>query len=77
MAPEQEVERDRKDQARLVGFVIVLAILVGLGIDNRHEVDIGYIVGDARVRLVYLLLVTAVLGAVADRLLRWRRKHER
>jgi hypothetical protein len=65
---------DRKDRARLVGAVVVVAIIGALALDNRHEVPIGYVVGDADVRMIWLLLVTAILGAVAARLVRWRRK---
>ena len=71
---ESPLPRDRKEQARLVGAVIVVALLIGLGVDNRREVPIGYIIGDAHVRLVWLLLITAILGAIAGRLVAWRRK---
>ena len=78
MADEQQGSprqgADRKEQARLVGAVIVVALIIGLAVDNRHEVKIGYIIGDANVRLIWLLLITAILGAVAARLVAWRRK---
>jgi uncharacterized integral membrane protein len=77
MADEQQgspLPRDRKEQARLIGAVIVVALIVALGIDNREEVKIGYLIGDAEVRLIWLLLITAILGAVASRLVAWRRK---
>ena len=77
MADEQQgspVPSDRKEQARLVGAVIVVALIIGLAVDNRHEVKIGYIIGDADVRLIWLLLITAILGAIAARLVAWRRK---
>ena len=75
MEPEQQGPApDRKDRARLVGAVVVVALIVGLVLDNRHEVPIGYIVGEAEVRLIWLLLVTAILGAVAALLFRRRRR---
>jgi uncharacterized integral membrane protein len=65
---------ERKEQARLVGAVILVAVIAALAFDNRKDVRIGYVIGDAHVRLVYLLLVTAILGAVAGRLARRRNR---
>ena len=64
----------RKEQARLIGAVVVVAVIAALAFDNRNTVRIGYVVGDAHVRLVYLLIVTAILGAVAGRLARRRNR---
>jgi uncharacterized integral membrane protein len=66
---------DRKEQARLVGAVLLVIVIAALAFDNRRDVRIGYVIGDAQVRLVYLLLITAALGAVAARLA--RRRHKR
>ncbi|MBA3653610.1 MAG: hypothetical protein H0W70_05385 [Actinobacteria bacterium] len=76
MADNDEVAASpaRKDRARLAGAVVAVAVIVALAFDNRQDVRIGYVLGDAHVRLVYLLLVTAILGAVAGRLARRRRR---
>ena len=75
MEPDQQGPApDRKDRARLIGAVVVVGIIAALAIDNRHEVRIGYVIGDADVRLIWLLLVTAILGAVAASLVRRRRR---
>ncbi|HZN15492.1 MAG TPA: hypothetical protein VFB78_14565 [Acidimicrobiales bacterium] len=75
MADEQPTPKpERKEQARLAGAVILVVVIAALAFDNRQDVRIGYVIGDAHVRLVYLLLVTAALGAVAGRLARRRRK---
>ena len=77
MADEEQgsaLPRNRNEQARLIGAVIVVALIIGLAVDNRHEVKIGYIIGDADVRLIWLLLITAILGAIAARLVAWRHK---
>jgi uncharacterized integral membrane protein len=65
---------ERKEQARLIGAVILVLVIGALAFDNRKDVRIGYVIGDAHVRLVYLLLVTALLGAVAGRLARRRNR---
>jgi uncharacterized integral membrane protein len=64
---------ERREQARLVGAIILVVVIAALAFDNRHEVKIGYVIGDAHVRLIWLLLITAALGAAAGRLFRWRR----
>jgi uncharacterized integral membrane protein len=74
MADDESPKPERREQARLIGAIAVVVVIAALAFDNRHEVRIGYIVGDADVRLIWLLLVTAILGAVAGRLFRWRRR---
>jgi hypothetical protein len=64
----------RREQARLVGALVLVAVIAGLAIDNYREVRIGYVLGDAKVHLIYLLLVTAALGAGVGYLARSRRK---
>jgi uncharacterized integral membrane protein len=64
---------ERKERARLIGALLLVVIIAALAFDNRQKVRIGYVIGDSEVRLVYLLLVTAALGAGAGRLARWRR----
>ena len=48
----------------MVGAIVLVGVIVALAFDNRQKVRIGYVVGDAHFRLVYMLLVTAALGAI-------------
>lgn len=66
--------RDQREIARLVALVLTLVVLLALLLDNRHEVRIGYVVGEADAPLLVVLLVAAALGALADRLFLWRRR---
>ena len=51
----------------------VLAILFGVFIaQNAREVKIDFVFFSANVRLIWLFLICAVLGAVIDRLLQRR-----
>jgi uncharacterized integral membrane protein len=79
MEPRDESERPQFESRRLtageVRWIIggVLAILFGVFIaQNADEVKIDFIFFSARVRLIWLFLICAVLGAVIDRLLQRR-----
>ena len=54
--------------ARLIGFVVILAVLVWFAVGNRDEVRVSFLVVHSTVRLIYALIVAALLGALADRL---------
>ena len=74
MADDDNAKPERSERGRLIAAVILVGVIAALAIDNYREVKIGYVLGDARVHLVYLLLVTALLGAAAGYLARSRRK---
>ena len=65
---------ERRDQARLIGAVVLVGLVVALALDNSRKVPIGYVIGDAHFRMVYLLLVTAALGFAAGFLAARRRR---
>jgi uncharacterized integral membrane protein len=76
--PEDEADREhlrrlqRERQRRLVKAVVVLVILVLLVvfvIQNSDRVPIDFIFVTRRSRLIYVLIVTALLGGVAGYLL--------
>ncbi len=69
---EGEKPRDRRETARIVGLVLAVVVLLALLVDNGQSVRIGYVFGDVRAPLIAVLAITAVLGAVVDRLLLWR-----
>jgi uncharacterized membrane protein YciS (DUF1049 family) len=75
VADESETPKpERRDQARLIGVVVLVGVIAALAFDNRRTVRIGYVIGDAHVRLIYLLLITAALGAAVGWLARSRRR---
>jgi uncharacterized integral membrane protein len=69
-------DQQRRELGRLIGAVILVAVLVAFVIDNSRSVKVSFIVTDRRVPLIWVLVVTALLGAIADRILRalWRRR---
>jgi len=72
----QRDEHRRRELVRLVSAVALVLVMVAFVVDNRRSVRVGFIVTDRRVPLIFVLLVTAVLGAVIDRLMRWRRRRK-
>jgi uncharacterized integral membrane protein len=53
---------------RLGAAVIILVVLVAFILDNSGHVRVGYVFGHANPRLIWVLLITAALGALASRL---------
>ena len=64
--------RDNRETVRIVGLALTVIVLLALLLDNGQSVRIGYVVGDVKAPLIAVLAITAVLGAVLDRLLLWR-----
>ncbi len=76
--PTSEAQkRQRKDIARVVAALIIVAVLVAFVVKNSETVNVSFVFFSASVRLIWVLLVTALLGALADRLLQWRRRRTR
>jgi uncharacterized integral membrane protein len=67
--------RDRRETARVVAALILVALLVAFVIDNTREIKVGFVVGDHRTRLIYVLVVTFLVGVIVDRL--WQRARRR
>ncbi len=57
----------RHDLARLVRFVLAVAlvvVLVLIGLDNRDKVRIGYVIGDAQAPVWVVVVGAALAGMV-------------
>ncbi len=66
---------DTRDVVRIGAAVVLVIVLLALIIDNTRKVKIGYVVGDARMPLVVLVLLSAALGALVSWLLSRRHSH--
>jgi uncharacterized integral membrane protein len=83
VAPDEaEVERppgERGVLARLVILLAVIAYAVAFVLENRKDVRVHFVFIKTTVSLIWLILLSLVLGAVAARLLplygRRRRRH--
>jgi uncharacterized integral membrane protein len=67
--PVPREKRDARETARLVGFAIVAALLIAFIVENSNSVTIHFVFFSSRVSLIWALILAAVLGALADRLM--------
>ena len=70
-------KRQNREIVRIVVAVIGLVLLIAFVLDNSKTVRVGFVVFNANVSLIWVLLIAAFLGALVDRLviiLRQRRK---
>ena len=49
-------------------LLVLVLLLALLGVDNSHDVPLEYLVGEAQVRLVWVILVAFATGAIAERM---------
>jgi uncharacterized integral membrane protein len=62
-------KRETRDNVRIVAAVVIVAILIAFVIANSGRVPVHFVFFVSSVRLIWVLVVTALLGGVADRLL--------
>lgn len=80
MDDQAEVDRHaaavhRRDMARVIGLLIIGAIVVALvvvAMDNREDVRIGYAIGDTEAPVWIVLVVASACGVLIGWLLRHR-----
>lgn len=63
-------ERTWRDKARIAGLAVVVVVLVAFVLDNRRSVRVGFVVTDRDAPLIWVLILTALLGAALGALLR-------
>jgi uncharacterized integral membrane protein len=80
--PSGEVRRSRaatspapRELVRALLLVVVVGLLVAFVVDNSQSVRVGFVFTHANPSLIWVLIVTALLGAAADRL--WLRRRSR
>jgi uncharacterized integral membrane protein len=65
---------ETRNRTRLVAGIILLALLLAFVIDNTRRITVGFVFFDHQIRLIYVLIVTVLIGVVLDRLWQhWRR----
>jgi uncharacterized integral membrane protein len=67
--------RSKREAARIILGVVLAALLIAFVVDNTGRVKVGFVFADRSTRLIYVLVVTAAIGVILDRLwMRARRK---
>jgi uncharacterized integral membrane protein len=70
----EDTHHPRGDTGRTVRLVIaalIVVALVAVALDNREEVEVGYVVGDASAPLWVVLVAAGVAGVIIG----WLVKH--
>ncbi|HEX6312209.1 MAG TPA: lipopolysaccharide assembly protein LapA domain-containing protein [Acidimicrobiia bacterium] len=76
MSDERRPQRQTRQlpPARIIVAAIIGVLLLWFAIINRQRVEIDFIVFERDARLIYIIIGSAVLGAIAGALLRRRRE---
>jgi uncharacterized integral membrane protein len=61
-------KRDTRDIVRLVVFGLGLILLIAFIIGNSASVKVNFVFFDNRASLIWVILVSAMLGVLVDRL---------
>jgi uncharacterized integral membrane protein len=67
----------RHDAAAIIRLIVVAAFIVALvlvGLDNRDDVRIGYVIGDAQAPVWIVVVSSAVAGVIIGWLVRQHRR---
>ena len=66
--------RGGRETARLVIVIVLVVLLIAFVLDNTNEVNVGFVFTDFTLPLIFVLVATAIVGALIDRLLQARRR---
>jgi uncharacterized integral membrane protein len=75
MADQPAADHGNRDRARLVAALVLFVLLVAFVLKNTDEVRVSFVFFDHKTRMIYVLIVTAFVGIVLDRLWQRRRHH--
>jgi uncharacterized integral membrane protein len=57
-------------------FGLLAVLVIAFVLDNTRKVKVGFVVGDHETRLIYVLIITVIIGVLLDRLWIWIRHHK-
>lgn len=76
MSSEPNPPSRSTDSSRIVIAALAVLAVVWFAFANRQRVSISWWFFDRQSRLIYVIVVSAVLGAIADRFVLSRRKKD-
>ena len=62
-------KREARDIIRLVAFGVALVLLIAFIIGNSATVKVHFVFFETRASLIWVILISAVLGLLVDRLI--------
>ena len=81
MADEQQRPQrrppTRENQMRLIGALVIAAVLIIFAVQNRNDVRVSFLFFHRDARVIYLIIVSALLGMLLAYLLGRRRRRAR
>ncbi len=69
--------RDTKERVRLVAAGIGLVLLIAFAVANSTSTQVSFLVTSAHISVIWVILISAVLGVVVDRLVIMVRRRRR
>ena len=67
----------RENQMRLIGELVIAAVLIIFAVQNRNDVRVSFLFFHWDARVIYLIIVSALLGMLLAYLLGRRRRRVR
>jgi uncharacterized integral membrane protein len=61
--------RDNREIIRLVVFGLAFVLLIAFVVANSKEVDVHFVFFHSKISLIWVILVSALLGLLVDRLI--------
>jgi len=81
MADEQQRPQrrppTRENQMRLIGALVIAAVLIVFAVQNRNDVRVSFLFFHWDARVIYVIIVSALLGMLVAYLLGRRRRRVR
>jgi uncharacterized integral membrane protein len=81
MADEQQRPQrrppTRESQMRLIGALVIAAVLIVFAVQNRNDVRVSFLFFHWDARVIYVIIVSALLGMLVAYLLGRRRRRVR
>lgn len=74
MSNETPDERDRERLIRIAVAAVIVLLVVLFALFNRERVTVDWVFFERSSRLIYVIIGSALLGALADRLVQRRHR---
>jgi uncharacterized integral membrane protein len=75
MAEQPHPEPRNRERLRIGVAIVLFVLLVAFVVKNTREVKVSFVFFDHETRMIYVLIVTAVVGVLIDRLWQRHRQH--